>query len=70
MRLYKNGEEVGSVAKGGMLSTNPDAQVAIGNQPTEMAGVDPDRPWEGLIDDVRLYNRGLSAEEIVAIMVQ
>ena len=61
MRLYKNGVEVGSLEKGGTLSTNPDAKVSIGNQPAETGG---DRPWDGLIDDVRIYNRGLSVDEI------
>jgi hypothetical protein len=60
MRLYKNGVEVGSLEKGGTLSTNPDAKVSIGNQPAET----DDRPWDGLIDDVRIYNRGLSVSEI------
>ena len=66
MRLYKNGVEVGSLDKGGTLSTNPEAKVSIGNQP-EGTG---DRPWDGLVDDVRLYNRGLSADEILEIMSQ
>jgi hypothetical protein len=60
MRLYKNGVEVGSLDKGGTLSTDPDAKVSIGNQPDGTG----DRPWDGLIDDVRLYNRGLSVDEI------
>jgi hypothetical protein len=63
MKLYKNGVEVGSVAKGGTLSTNPDAAVAIGNQPTTA----PARPWDGQIDEVRLYDRGLSAGEVAAL---
>ncbi|MHC4625642.1 MAG: LamG domain-containing protein, partial [Planctomycetota bacterium] len=63
MKLYKNGVEVGSLDKGGTLSTNPDANVAIGNQPVGTPG----RPWDGLIDDVRLYNRGLSEAEVAAL---
>jgi hypothetical protein len=63
MRLYKNGVEVGSLEKGGTLSTNPEAKVSIGNQPADTG----DRPWDGLIDDVRLYNRGLSADEIASL---
>ncbi|MEA3226406.1 MAG: LamG domain-containing protein, partial [Planctomycetota bacterium] len=63
MRLYKNGAEVGSLDKGGTLSTNPDAKVSIGNQP-DGAG---DRPWDGLIDDVRLYDKALSEAEIAAL---
>ena len=63
MRLYKNGVEVGSLDKGGTLSTNPDANVAIGNQPVGTDG----RPWDGLIDDVQIYNRGLSVDEIAGL---
>jgi len=66
MKLYKNGVEVGSVDKGGTFSTNPDANVAIGNQPVGT----PNRPWDGLIDDVRLYDRGLSADEILELAGQ
>lgn len=60
MRLYKNGVEVGSTAKGGTLSTDPTVKVSIGNQPAETG----DRPWDGLIDDVRLYNVALSEAQI------
>jgi hypothetical protein len=66
MKLYKNGVEVGNLAKGGTLSTNPDANVAIGNQPVGTPG----RPWDGLIDDVQLYDRGLSEAEILDLMGQ
>ena len=64
MRLYKNGVEAGSSAKGCTLSTDPTVKVSIGNQP---AGTG-DRPFDGLIDDVRIYNLGLSQAEIDAIM--
>jgi len=66
MKLYKNGAEVGSLDKGGTLTTNPAANVAIGNQPV---GTDS-RPWDGLIDDVRLYDRGLSADEVLELVSQ
>jgi len=60
MRLYKNGVEVGSIAKGGTLGTNPAANVSIGNQP---AGAG-DRPFDGLIDEVLICNQALSVAEI------
>jgi hypothetical protein len=66
MKLYKNGAEVASLDKGGILSTNPDANVAIGNQPV---GTDS-RPWDGQIDDVRLYDRGLSPDEVLELASQ
>jgi len=61
MRIHKNGVEVGSLAKGGTLSTDPTVKVAIGNQPADTG----DRPFDGLIDDVRIYDQGLSQEEIM-----
>ncbi|MHC4541210.1 MAG: LamG-like jellyroll fold domain-containing protein, partial [Planctomycetota bacterium] len=64
MRIYKNGVEVGSLAKGGTLSAGPAVNVAIGNQPT----VGDDRPFSGLIDDVRIYTRALTPEEIAEVM--
>ena len=61
MRLYKNGVEVGSLAKGGTLGTNPAANVSIGNQPADIGG---DRPFDGLIDEVLICNQALSVAEI------
>jgi hypothetical protein len=66
MKLYKNGMVIGSLDKGGALSTSSDANVAIGNQPVGT----PARPWDGLIDDVQLFNRGLSVDEIQVLMGQ
>ncbi|MBN2007836.1 hypothetical protein JW960_00665, partial [candidate division KSB1 bacterium] len=57
MRLYKNAVEVGSMSKTGTLSTNSSAPVTIGNQGGS-------NPFDGLIDDMRLYNTGLSQSEI------
>ena len=61
MRIYKDGVEVGSLAKGGTLSTNPAANVAIGNQPI---GAE-DRPFDGIIDDVRIYNYARTPSQIL-----
>jgi len=61
MRIHKNGVEVGSLAKGGTLSTDSTVKVAIGNQPADTG----DRPFDGLIDDVRIYDQALSQEEIM-----
>ncbi|MHC4629418.1 MAG: LamG-like jellyroll fold domain-containing protein, partial [Planctomycetota bacterium] len=72
MRLHLNGEEVGSVAKGGAaLATNPDASAAIGSQPSDAFASDPARVvkfFDGLIDDVRLYNNALTGEQLQGIM--
>jgi hypothetical protein len=64
MKLYKNGVEVGSMAKGGVLDIDPSVNAAIGNQPD---GAE-DRPFEGVLDDVAIWNRGLSEAEINELM--
>ncbi len=64
MRLYKDGVEAGSIPKGGKLDVDAGVEAAIGNQPTP-AG---DRPFEGILDDVALWNRALSEGEINELM--
>ncbi len=65
MRIYKNGVEVGSLPKGGSsVATDPSVQAAIGNQPIGAEN----RPFEGIIDDVRIYTRALSVEDIQEVM--
>lgn len=56
MVLYVNGVQVASQAQTGTLSTSTDA-LTIGG---DVAGED----WAGSIDEVRIYNRALSASEI------
>jgi hypothetical protein len=58
MRLYQNGVEVGRQAKDGALRLGA-SSVWIGNSPT-----DASRPFVGLIDEVRVYGRALSASEV------
>ncbi len=68
MRLYQDGEEVGSVAKGGTaVATDDKVSVGIGSQPLNAFNADPNHaklPFDGLIDDVVVYNRALSEAEI------
>ena len=64
MKLYKNGVEVGSLAKGGVLDTDPTVEMAIGSQPATTDA----RPFEGTMDDVAIWNRGLSPDEINELM--
>jgi Concanavalin A-like lectin/glucanases superfamily/Family of unknown function (DUF6298) len=64
MRIYKNGNVVASVAKGGTISTNDTVGVAIGNQPAGAGSY----PWDGMIDDVRIYDNALSETEIEWLM--
>ena len=66
MRLYKNGLEVGSLAKTGSIDVDPftDQGVWIGGNPE----VAVSRPWKGLISDVRIYQKALTEEELEAVM--
>jgi len=63
MLLYLNGAQVGSTGKSGSLSTNSGVSVWIGGNPPEGSA----RPWDGLLDEVRIYDRALSAGEIQAL---
>jgi len=63
MVLYKDGVEVGRRSKSGPLDTDPTVSVWIGDNP----GADR-KPFDGLIDDVRIYNRALCPDEIAELM--
>ncbi len=62
MRLYRDGTEVASMPKTGVLDSSGTVDAAIGNQPTTASG--GARPFDGLIDDLRIYSRALSEAEI------
>lgn len=62
MRIYKDGREVGKTSKTGRVAVNPMIPVWLGRNP------DGHRPFHGLIDDVRVYDRALSPEQIRSIM--
>jgi len=68
MRLYKDGVEIASMHKGGTaVAVDPDVSVAIGSQPANAYDSDPKHThkyFDGIIDDVRVYNRALNDEEI------
>ena len=59
MSLYLDGKEITSTAKTGLIDTKNDVGAALGNQP----GGD-DRPFDGMLDDVRIYSRSLSAQSV------
>ena len=63
IRLYKNGIEVGSLAKMGNIDGNNGVQAWIGSNPA----VANSRPWQGLLADVRVYQKALTALEVNAI---
>ena len=58
MRLYLKGELVGSTPKTGNVSLDESVPVWIGNNPSG------DRPFDGTIDEVQVWNRALSADEV------
>jgi len=60
MRLYKDGQLVGSTAKSGSISTNGSVPVWIGGNPDGATS----KPWDGTIDEVRIYNQALTAAQI------
>jgi hypothetical protein len=60
MALYVNGVQVASQSQTGTLATSTDAMTLGGDTMGE--------DWSGLIDEVRIYNRALSASEIQADM--
>ncbi|MEM1165625.1 MAG: PQQ-dependent sugar dehydrogenase [Planctomycetota bacterium] len=61
MRLYQDGTEVGARSKAGAIATDPNVPVAVGNQPQR------DRPFDGRIDELRLFRRALDPAEIAAL---
>lgn len=58
LRLYQDGVEVASLGQTGSIDLDRLVQAAIGNQP---AG---DKPFDGCIDEVRIYCRALSVPEV------
>ncbi len=65
MKIYKNGVEVGTIAKGGTsVALDPADQGAIGNQPNGAEN----RPFDGIIDDVRIYTKALTVAELAEVM--
>jgi Concanavalin A-like lectin/glucanases superfamily/Chitobiase/beta-hexosaminidase C-terminal domain len=61
-RLYRNGVQISSAASAVGAVTVPNVGWAIGAR-----GTGSERFFAGQIDEVRIYNRGLSAGEITAI---
>jgi hypothetical protein len=60
MRVYINGELYQEEYEGGFIIKQTTENLVFG-QETWLSG---DRPFDGAIDEVRIYNRALSAEEV------
>lgn len=61
IRLLQNLVPVAELAQSGELATNPSMPAAIGNQPEGA------RPFDGRIDEVRIYSRALSRRELAVV---
>ncbi len=61
MRLYLDGNIVGSKSKSGLIDSNPNIDAWIGKNPGSN-----NRAWEGLIDEVRIWNVARNQAEIQA----
>jgi hypothetical protein len=64
LRLYLDGVEVGSAPLSGAVDVEPLMPLSVGGQPVG-AG---ERFFDGLLDDVRILQRALSASEITALI--
>ncbi len=64
LRLYLDGNEVGSTALSGSVDIAPSVAVAVGSQPAGAGG----RHFDGLIDDVHILQRALSESELAELI--
>ena len=60
MKLYKDGVEVGNRAKSGSINIDNTVSTWIGGNPPSATV----RPWDGQIDEVKVYGRALSSAEV------
>jgi hypothetical protein len=69
MRFYKNGEEIHMTGKpGAAVGIGPDVKIGIGNQSVSAGADSMDRPFHGIMDDVAIWNSGLTQAEIAEVM--
>ena len=66
--LYVDGESVGSTEATGTINVTPDP-VCIGNL-VNAAGSSQNEFWSGVLDEVRIWDRALSADEVTRSMGQ
>ena len=62
MRLYLDGEVVGSTAMSGSIAQQPSVEAWIGGNPDGPGS----RPWQGGIDEVRIWREARGQADIVA----
>ena len=64
MKIYHDGVMIAQVAKTGPVTLGSSVPMAIGNQPAGSG----DRPFNGLIDDLRIFDGALSDTEVATLM--
>jgi|GEM_PF-3392820 len=64
MKIYLDCNLVASVAKQGAIVNNSTISACIGNQPVGTG----ERPFDGLIDEMRIYDRALDANDVCDLM--
>ena len=64
MRVFLNGSLMAENSIAGSIGFHPQAPASLGAQSTGA------RPFSGWIDDVRIYDRGLTASEVVQILLE
>jgi len=64
VRLYLNGEEVGEAATSSRVDIENDGELLIGSTECRANG---EVPFDGLIDEVRIYNRRLRDSEVAGL---
>jgi len=62
MKIFLNGNEVGSTSKTGSLTTNAAAKAWIGGNPPNATG----HPWQGGIDEVRIWSTARTQAQLQA----
>lgn len=67
MRLYVDGAEIGQRALTGTINLDPSRPLTVGVEENGGGHV-PENPFDGRIDEIRIYNRALSAGEIAEIV--
>ena len=65
--IYVNGVSSGSSTATYTTMENTSHVVSIGNRQSSNAGGAYNLPWHGTIDDVRIYNRALSASDVAQL---
>ena len=66
MKLYIDGEEIGQRSLTGNINLDPSRPLTVGIEENGGGHV-PENPFDGRIDEIRIYNRALGADEIAEI---